>query len=120
MSKQRAANEKVLLLNSDEEVMLKRRSQKCCLHFLLIALAAATLVLLLAVSINLVFLAANKPTYVVNAGTFRAGAFECKLVNVDNASTREEALQAIRGNIARLEKKAKVANDFVSSGNVSI
>ena len=49
----------------------------------------------------------------VTGGTFRAGAYEQKLVNAYNATTREDALKAMRANLANMEHHAKIASEMV-------
>ena len=45
--------------------------------------------------------------------TFRAGAYEQKLVNAYNATTREDALKVMRANLANMEHHAKIASEMV-------
>ena len=47
------------------------------------------------------------------AKTFKAAAYEQKVVKVYNATTRKEALKAILGNLANMERQAKIAKSKV-------
>ena len=44
------------------------------------------------------------------AKTFKAAAYEQKLVSLDNATTRSEALVAMKANLANMEKQAEIAS----------
>ena len=75
----------------------------------LITLSAALLMIQLCLTVEWQSARQNNSTL----RTFRAGAYEQKLVNAYNATTREDALKAMRANLANMEQHAKIASEMV-------
>ena len=109
--------EKAPLLSERLPIPVKKGSKVSYFGYFLIATSVVVITLTVAVCATAIYLAIKDKFAAtgLSVKTFKAGAFEQKIVTVYNATTRSEALVAMKANLANMEIQAEIARREVSA-----
>ncbi|XP_067932233.1 pantetheinase-like [Watersipora subatra] len=110
--------EKLLLPEQDTHInkttSKKKSVTSSIICFFATTLTLITLCLVFLMLVKLFWLKSTRPTHDSAAfeKTFKVGAYEHKLVSVENASNRAEALKAMKANLEAMQHQAKIASEL--------